>query len=245
MSNVSIDKLDCLCYFVSMDLWNKLNDSLGNTILHPQYFMKKGEHETLKTLVSLAKKSKNPVFIDIGAGRQWYRNKIERYMSKYIALDHPTLSKHYQTSIDVFADIDKSIPLSKKSIDLALMIEVFEHLKNPQKGVVNIRKILKSDAFLIIHSFNNYPPHGFPPNYQRFTPLGLKNLLENNGFTVKKIKTFGNIYEVIAVYLNVYLRPLIFLYPLMLLNNILCLILGRLKTTDFSISYMIVAKTRL
>lgn len=228
-----------------MSIWNILNDRLSNTILHPQYFMKRGEHETIKTLIYLAKKSKNPVFIDIGCGRQWYRNKIEPYISKYISLDHPNLSKHYDSPYppDILADIQKKIPITNKSIDIALMIGVFEHLEHPQKAILNTQKILKNKGMLVIHSFNNYPPHGFPPNYQRFTPLGLKNLLENNGFTVKKIKTFGNIYEVIAVYLNVYLRPLIFLYPLMLLNNILARVLGRLKTSDYNISYMLVLKT--
>lgn len=204
--------------------------------------MKKGEYHAFNTIISLAKKTKNPVFIDIGAGRQWYRNKVEPFLSKYISLDHPTLSKHYNSQIDVLADIDKKINFKNNFFDLALMIEVFEHLKNPGQAVNNIKKILKKNAFLVIHSFNNYPPHGFPPNYQRFTPMGLKNLLEQNGFKVTQIITFGNIFEVIAVYLNVFLRPFIFLYPITIFINFLAIIFGHLKKTDFSISYLIVAK---
>lgn len=239
-----------------MDLWNTLNDNLSNTILHPQYFMKKGEHQTLETLTSLAKKSKKPAFIDIGAGRQWYRNKIESYISKYYALDHPKYFKHYKSSypIDIFADLNKKINFKNNFFDLCLAIEVFELVENPQKALININKILKKNALLVIYALDNYPPHGFPPYCSRFTANGLKSILIDSGFSVKKIINVGNFFETYATYINVFLMEtakshslflLFFFYPIILTINIVALILGRNKVTKtFNIAHLYITSSK-
>ena len=60
--------------------------------------------------------------------------------------------------------------------------EVLEHVKYPVKMLGNIWQILKPGAWLVVTTPFAFPVHAFPDDYWRFTPSGLRLLLENAGF---------------------------------------------------------------
>lgn len=238
-------------------LWNKYNDLLGSTILHPQYFVKRGEYRCLQEIKKLA----HGTFLDIGCGRQWYRGQIAPLVEKYYGLDHPKFSKHYESNypIELKADVVE-IPLPDKTVDIAMMNTVLELLPDQVKALKEIRRVLKNKGFLVVSTVENYPAHGFPQNYYRWTKYGLTELFRRNNFQVRKMISFGNFWETQVIFQNVYLmnaiKSLIFdkfffilgiivllsLSPYMILSNIIACALGRCRATgDFAIGHIVVA----
>ncbi|MBI3380347.1 class I SAM-dependent methyltransferase [Candidatus Gottesmanbacteria bacterium] len=238
-------------------IWDSIGDFVGPTIFHPQYFRKIGEYRCLEML----KKEIKGSFLDIGCGRQWYRDKIEKYVSKYYALDHPKSSKLYKSRypVGILSNAEK-IPLPSIFIDTALLLTVLEHLANPTKVLKEINRILKKNGKVIICTVENYPSHNLPLNYFRFTKFGLSEILTENGFKEAKIISYGNFWETQAVYQNVYMMELVKYYlgkrnmqvlglfllvifaPIIISGNIAAIILGARKaTSEFAIGHIVVA----
>lgn len=231
--------------------FNYLNDHLGKTILHPQYFAKIGEYEAVK---EIKRNVKDKIFLDIGCGRQWYRGEIEPLVKKYYALDHPLLKRRYQSvyPVEISADITH-LPLFDNSIHRSMMNLVLEHLPDVDKALQEINRVLKRNGLLVIYAVDSYPVHGDLIIYQHFTKKGLKNILQRNGFKVVKIVSFGNFWETQAVNFNVFVmdgikRGQIFyvlLTPLLIITNLSAFILGRKKIgKDFNIGHVIIARVK-
>lgn len=238
-------------------LWDNFSDVFGGTYIHPQYFIKVSERKSVQKLKVLAK----GVFLDIGCGRQWYRGVLEPRVEKYYALDHPRVSKRYKSSYPVELKSDASrIPLSDNSVDLANMIMVLEHLPEPDKALVEIRRVLKPGRKLLVCTVENYPGHDLPYNYYHFTKFGLREIFKEAGFRIEKMESFGNFWESQVVFQNVflmqYVKKLVFrkstvifgvlffivFFPVMVFGNILALVLGRRTTVEeFALAHIVIA----
>jgi SAM-dependent methyltransferase len=204
----------------SKSVWNTLSDTFGTTILHPQYFAKRYAWEA----ILLAQKESSGILLDIGCGRMPYRTLILPKVKKYIGLDHPETAKMYQGAFkpDIYADATK-IPLSSNSIDTILMFMVLEHLPDPRLALAETRRLLKpGKGKLILSTVQMYPIHDAPYDYFRYTRYGLKVLLEEAGFTIKKMLSQGSFWSFWGLSLNVYLFQTI----LTLLQNRKTVVLG-------------------
>jgi len=69
------------------------------------------------------------------------------------------------------------IKLFPRSIGTALILDTIEHVEYPRQAIKNIHKVLKKNGFIIISSHMKFPIHAYPQDYWRFTPEGLKSLL--------------------------------------------------------------------
>jgi ubiquinone/menaquinone biosynthesis C-methylase UbiE len=59
--------------------------------------------------------------------------------------------------------------------DMVLFDQVLEHVEgNPQQAIDELYRVLKPGGLLICATVLVYPIHGYPSNYWRFTPEGLK-----------------------------------------------------------------------
>ena len=235
-------------------MWNTINDLLGSTILHPQYFAEKGEYVCIEEVRNHA----HGTFLDIGCGRQWYRNSLEPLFKKYIALDHPQIKSKYKSNHPIEYEADaEHLPLSDKSVNVAMMNLVIEHIANPEKALQEVKRVLKRDGLFIIYAVENYPVHGdIPVTFQHFTRNGLRELFLKLGFKIKKTRSFGNFWQTKATYQNVYFMEVIkktirfnrfagvlllcVLSPCMIVGNIIAYILGSKNTSDFSLGNVFV-----
>jgi SAM-dependent methyltransferase len=64
------------------------------------------------------------------------------------------------------------LPLPADSVDLVVIDQVLEHTLNPLDVVEEIHRCLKSGGMVFSGVPFYYPNHGFPFDFQRFTPLG-------------------------------------------------------------------------
>jgi len=92
-------------------------------------------------------------------------------------------------NIDLFPNVDivadaKNLPYSDSTIDAIFCEAVLEHIREPEKIVAEMYRVLKPGG--VIHSFVPFMQgyHGYPHHYQNFTLDGHKFLYSNCGFDI-------------------------------------------------------------
>ncbi len=94
-------------------------------------------------------------------------------------------------------EFDLCAPLTEeRRFDLVICEQVLEHVADPWAAAENLRelcvpggRVIVSTPFLIkVHEF---PSYGML-DYWRFTPRGLRTLLERAGLEVERVESWGN-----------------------------------------------------
>jgi len=71
----------------------------------------------------------------------------------------------------------RDIDLPDEIAGTVLCLETLEHVEFCRKAVAEIHRILKPGGFCILSSVMNFPIHGYPDDFWRFTPSGFGSLL--------------------------------------------------------------------
>lgn len=95
--------------------------------------------------------------------------------------------------VDVVADIHNPPEEWLGKFTGILCSEVLEHVARPWVALPKIRQLLKPDGWLIVTTLTSFPIHGFPDDYYRYTPSGLKVLLEDAGFCNVRTHNEGSV----------------------------------------------------
>ena len=78
--------------------------------------------------------------------------------------------------VDIILDLH-DVRLPPESVGSALMLDTLEHVEHPRRAVAAVHRVLRSDGMLVVSSVMNFPIHGHPHDYWRFTPEGFRSLL--------------------------------------------------------------------
>jgi len=249
-------------------LWTSFTETLGGTILHPQYTILKFQREAINE----AKKYAKGNLVDIGCGRMPYRKELEPLVKSYIGVDHPNVSKLYSSGYkpEILADA-KKLPFKSKMFDIALLFQVLEHVDDPGKVVSESARVLKPGGMLIISVPFFYPLHDMPYDFGRYTKTALKSFIDISNLHIIKLETQGGFFEFWLQMLNTFLIKRIndmlkklsiisfvllipfafFSVPITLFNNLLILFINLLSKlfpkypNYFPLDYLIVAKKKL
>lgn len=132
--------------------------------------------------------------LDIGGGRKRGLFKIpETKNLKWIIADADKNKKP-----DIVADA-QALPFKKNTFDTVKATELFEHIKNPEKGISECLRVLKPGGFFIFSMPFLNPIHADPFDYQRYTEYKLKEILKNLGNNkIIILKKQGLAFSVIA-----------------------------------------------
>ncbi len=79
-------------------------------------------------------------------------------------------------NVHIVADISERIPAQGSSFDAVVCWSVLEHLRNPQRAVDEMYRVLKKGGVILASSPFMFKYHQSPYDYQRFTPDGLEEL---------------------------------------------------------------------
>jgi SAM-dependent methyltransferase len=99
---------------------------------------------------------------------------------------------------DILCDAcDMQGKVADNSYDMAILMEVLEHIPTPDRALAEIRRVLKPGGILIGSTPFLFPIHGAPHDYYRYTTHGLQYLLRD----YKDVKVTGrnNFGEAICV----------------------------------------------
>ena len=153
---------------------------------------------------TLKKIPKNSKILDAGAGELQYKKYCGHL--KYVAQDFGQYDgngnqmglqteKWDNSKLDIVSDITR-IPVSDKSFDAIMCVEVFEHLPDPVLAVKEFSRILKKGGSLILTapfcSLTHFAPYHFHTGYNRYF---YEKILPEYGFKIKEIGANGNYFE--------------------------------------------------
>lgn len=149
---------------------------LRHTPLHPQWFAFRDERKVRLWVRELARGR----VLDVGCADGWARGTLSGDC-EYIGLDYPvTAQGKYGTRPDVFAD-GARLPFGDESFDTILLLEVLEHVAEPERVLSEIQRVLKAGGVLLLSMPFLYPLHDAPHDYQRYTSPGLKHAVRRAG----------------------------------------------------------------
>jgi FkbH-like protein len=121
--------------------------------------------------------------LDIGSGScdslgvQWYIDITNRFEKiKLIKIDN-----NPNCNPDLLIDATNLSQFHDNSIDLIICLETLEHMEYFWKAIEEFLRILKTDGFVLLSAPLNFEIHCGKDDFYRFTPKGLKNLLDNAG----------------------------------------------------------------
>ena len=132
--------------------------------------------------------------LDLGCGHGLYtkilyaqKNEIESVKIDLEGKTHP----------DVICNAEK-LPFEKQTFNVVYSFQVLEHIRDIDKAIQEIRRVLKSDGKLLITVPMTWPHHYDPHDYRRFTKYGIISTLENYNFEINEISAMGGTYTTIA-----------------------------------------------
>jgi 2-polyprenyl-3-methyl-5-hydroxy-6-metoxy-1,4-benzoquinol methylase len=197
-------------------------DKLRFTPLHPQWFAYRHERHRYRIAGLLA----TGRTLDIGCGRQNLRSYLNRECD-YISLDAPvTGEKLYGAQPDVFGHA-QNLPFRDRQFDTVILLEVLEHLEQPEIALQDARRLVKAGGTIIVSTPFLYPVHDAPWDFQRWTLYGLQRLAKSAGTTIKELKSLGSTIETGCLIFNLALSwhtlnsPAVARAPLLLLSMLM------------------------
>ena len=125
--------------------------------------------------------------LDVGCGSKPYQELFKA--KKHIGLDTPW-TLHEKSLADVHGTA-LALPFKPASLDTVLLTEVLEHVPEPQVCLREIGAALKKGGKVIVTIPFFYWTHEEPHDYYRYTPHGLRHLLERCGFKIERIHARG------------------------------------------------------
>ena len=145
------------------------------------------------------------------AGDQWQRVVMNDAIAAHLdSLEPSTLSageisgdshahrgwKEY-TSLN-YPDFDVCAPvLDRGTFDVVICEQVLEHVIDPWAAAANLRELTAPGGHLVVSTPFLIKVHELPlfgmNDYWRFTPRGLRALLERSGLVVDAVETWGNV----------------------------------------------------
>jgi len=110
----------------------------------------------------------------------------------------------------------ENLPFLDETFDLIINQAVLEHVKKPEKIIKEIFRVLKKSGYVYVETPFLQEYHGFPLDFQRYTLMGLENLLSRfekieSGVCAGPSAAFGRIFrEYIASFSdNIYIHQIL------------------------------------
>lgn len=150
---------------------------LERTPLHPQWLMSGSSRELDAWLGDLRGR-----VLDVGSATQWARERLAAG-TEYLAMDYPTTAQAYGCRPAVYGDAQR-LPFGDGSLDAVLLLDVLEHVADPERALREIARVLKRDGQLVLRVPFLYPVHDAPHDHSRWTAYGHRALAQRAGFAV-------------------------------------------------------------
>jgi SAM-dependent methyltransferase len=173
-------------------------DRLKLTPFHPQWFAFLRENRNLRRSCE----NLSGIVLDIGCAE----GKPSEYLpegAEYLGLDYfDTATQLYNTRPNVYGDAQQ-LPLADDAVDHVLLLDVLEHVPDPDRCLAEIHRVLKPGGTFTIQVPFMYPIHDAPLDFHRWTRFGLARAARLAGFSISSDMTIGHPVETAALGANI------------------------------------------
>jgi SAM-dependent methyltransferase len=172
-------------------LRERLRERLRGTLLYPRWINTVHIEPLLRQVAPCAR----GLLLDVGCGQRPFEPLFRDRVTRYVGLDWPTSDERARP--DVVGDA-LALPVRSGTVDTVLATELMEHLPSPDTFLSEIARALRRPGSLILTVPFMEPLHEEPRDFFRFTPHGLRAVLERNGFRVEQILAKGGWWSVVV-----------------------------------------------
>lgn len=167
-------------------LQQSFQPSLLSVFLNPFYFIRRLLYIHIKkNSTQLSGK-----LLDFGCGRKPYQNLF--HVSEYIGVDIKYSGhSHEHSKVDVFYD-GISLPFANDHFNAVFTSEVIEHLSNPEQTIPELYRVIKPGGRLLLTAPFCWNEHEMPFDFNRYTSVGMQQLLQKHGFKILSQEKSGN-----------------------------------------------------
>jgi SAM-dependent methyltransferase len=123
--------------------------------------------------------------LDIGCGSKPWARLLAPHVDEHIGIDRVESARE-DASVDVIASA-YDVPLEDDTADTVLLSAVLEHLERPDLALAECRRLLKPGGHLVITAPFIWHIHEQPRDFFRFSPYGLRYLIESAGLEVVEL----------------------------------------------------------
>ena len=176
--------------------WNHPNESVHNRIAY---------RVMERVLEYAAARYARGRLLDVGCGSKPWRGLFAGHVDEHVGIDFVP-SERDPDAVDIIAGA-YDIPLPDEQADTVLMTSVLEHLEEPERGVAEAFRLLRPGGHLILTAPFIWPIHEAPRDFFRYSPYGLRHLLEEAGFEVVEVQPLAGAWTTFSLELSYALRP--------------------------------------
>jgi len=126
--------------------------------------------------------------LDAGAGEGKDKELFAGKSIDYKGVDSGVGHKNWDYSDVINADLEDMSFIEDETFDLVLLIQVMEHLNNPRAVLKELNRVSKKGSKIYIAIPQSQSVHQVPYDFYRFTPYGVKYLLESSGYKVNMVR---------------------------------------------------------
>jgi SAM-dependent methyltransferase len=151
--------------------------------------------------------------LDVGCGAQPYRSLLHPSV-RYIGIDRSTAADEFGYRVPETRSFEGTRwPIDDASIDTVMATETLEHVSRPEVFLAEAHRVLKPGGWMLLTVPFAARWHYIPHDYWRFTPSGLRSLLNDAGFDTPCVYARGDevtvaCYKVMALILMLLLGDL-------------------------------------
>jgi SAM-dependent methyltransferase len=143
------------------------------------------------------------IVLDIGGRNRGKFNKPKKKVEQWIFAD---IDPFYHP--DILIDVCCMPQINDNSIDLINAIELFEHVLDIEKALLECYRVIKPDGKFILSVPFLYPIHADPFDFQRWTLTTWNNELQKIGFQFEQTIITGRYFTVICDMLKSLIRSM-------------------------------------
>ena len=164
-------------------------DRLAGSCLHPRWIHRVHLEAALGDLAARA----DGLLLDVGCGLRPYERLFAGRIRRYVGADWPGHADRARP--DVVADA-LALPVRSGVVDTLLATELMEHLPSADRFLEEAARVLRPGGTLLLTVPFLEPLHEEPRDFFRFTPHGLRALLERHGFACDLVRGRGGWWSV-------------------------------------------------
>jgi SAM-dependent methyltransferase len=127
--------------------------------------------------------------VDIGCGYKPYERDLRGIVKEHVGVDYQE-TPYDLNRVDIVATA-YSIPVADGTFDCALATEVLEHLEDPFAAVSEWFRIVRPGGCLLVTTPFIWGIHDEPRDFFRFSPFGLRHVIESAGWEIVEIRHLG------------------------------------------------------